>query len=277
MYQQVEKLKENRSSAVANSAVQKKSNGEQSFSFVDNRSNSLLQLHKKLSGSVKQLSVIQFTINGLIEYVKDNEQKKFAALLRSMDPGMDELISCEVAFKLARNAYVVGDMAEVRDICERAHETRFETKWTGAREVSPGGKETACGNPTATVATMPDHPYDMEVGKAGTHYRSTGHGKFNRERAAEVLAEQGGAAKQQGVAISFTLRHVAPPFASGVKVKDGISEAEKDEANDQRDALKVKHPDHDPSSTQPRNAPWLKGPGVSPLRMDPDNSDSDDN
>jgi hypothetical protein len=37
MYQQVEKPKENKSSAVTNSIAQKKSNGKQNFGFVNNQ------------------------------------------------------------------------------------------------------------------------------------------------------------------------------------------------------------------------------------------------
>lgn len=46
MYAQVEKLKANKSRAVANSAAQKKDNGKQDFGFVDNRpvANTILQL-----------------------------------------------------------------------------------------------------------------------------------------------------------------------------------------------------------------------------------------
>ncbi|MCW5204216.1 hypothetical protein VU11_07125 [Desulfobulbus sp. US2] len=43
MYEQVEKPKENKSRAVANSAAQKKSNGKQVFGFNDNRPDTVIQ------------------------------------------------------------------------------------------------------------------------------------------------------------------------------------------------------------------------------------------
>ena len=46
MYEQVEKSKENKSRAIANSVAQNKSNVKQGFGFVDNRSESKAQ--KKL-------------------------------------------------------------------------------------------------------------------------------------------------------------------------------------------------------------------------------------
>ena len=43
MYEQVEKPKENKSRAVANSVAQKKSSGKQGFGFEDNRLESITQ------------------------------------------------------------------------------------------------------------------------------------------------------------------------------------------------------------------------------------------
>ena len=57
MYAQVEKPKENKSRAVANSVAQKKSNVKQGFGFVDNRlkNNIIVQLQQKTKG-VKSLA-----------------------------------------------------------------------------------------------------------------------------------------------------------------------------------------------------------------------------
>lgn len=296
MYAQVEKSKENKSRAIVNSITQKKSNVKQGFGFVDNRPEAIAQrkhqemsvkysaqLHpilKKenknlgLSTDLVQRHVIQFTmdelIDELIKFVKANDQKGFSTKLRAMWPGMDEMISCEVAFKLAREAYQKGDMVGVRDICFRAHETRLPTEWTGSREISSDGTVSTWAHPTATVGTMPNHPWSMPVGNSGIHYRSTGHTTFNRGRAKSVLAETGGPHEQQGRAISPTLRSVAPPFAPGVQVNPAISEAKKVAFNAQRDDIKKLHPDYDPSRVQARNAPWKKKRRVSPDRTLPD-------
>lgn len=48
MYAQIEKTKENKSRAVANSVTQKKSNGKQGFGFIDNRSEEVAQ--REISG-----------------------------------------------------------------------------------------------------------------------------------------------------------------------------------------------------------------------------------
>ncbi|CAM3789124.1 hypothetical protein VA7868_00448 [Vibrio aerogenes CECT 7868] len=52
MYEQVEKPKENRSRAVANSVTQKKSNVKQGFGFVDNRPRSIIQKKIQEIGSI---------------------------------------------------------------------------------------------------------------------------------------------------------------------------------------------------------------------------------
>ena len=52
MYAQVEKPKENKNRAIANSVTQKKSDGQQGFGFVDNRSEAIIQ--RKLITSVNK-------------------------------------------------------------------------------------------------------------------------------------------------------------------------------------------------------------------------------
>lgn len=62
MYEQVDKPKENKNRAVANSVAQKKSNGRQGFGFVDNRPMMLGQKSMQLQnrGLPKKTSQIQF-------------------------------------------------------------------------------------------------------------------------------------------------------------------------------------------------------------------------
>ncbi|MFT6845797.1 MAG: hypothetical protein ACJAUV_001996 [Flavobacteriales bacterium] len=69
MYAQVEKPKENKSRAVANSVAQKKSNGNQGFGFVDNRPkiSELSMLQKKMK------SKIPIQRNGYDADIEDND------------------------------------------------------------------------------------------------------------------------------------------------------------------------------------------------------------
>ena len=52
MHEQVEKSKDNKSMAVANSVAQKKGIGKQGFGFMDNRPESLVQKKQCHSGQV---------------------------------------------------------------------------------------------------------------------------------------------------------------------------------------------------------------------------------
>ena len=51
MYAQVEKPKEKKSRAIANSVTQKKINTKQGFGFVDNRSKAIVQRNVKLNNT----------------------------------------------------------------------------------------------------------------------------------------------------------------------------------------------------------------------------------
>ncbi len=64
MYEQVEKPKENKSRAVANSVSQKKSSDKQSFGFVDNRSEAVAQ--RKQFANTNAHEVVQRKLNDLI-------------------------------------------------------------------------------------------------------------------------------------------------------------------------------------------------------------------
>jgi hypothetical protein len=66
MYEQVEKPKDNKSRAVANSAAQKKSNAEQGFGFVDNRpeSKQIIQLQKTINESIQCVAVTKKITKG---------------------------------------------------------------------------------------------------------------------------------------------------------------------------------------------------------------------
>ncbi|MFG6107571.1 F-box protein [Leptothoe sp. EHU-05/26/07-4] len=68
MYAQVEKSKENKSKAVANSAAQKKSNGKQGYRFDDNRQSTIAQ--RQQIAIMSKHGVLQ-RVNGLDEMPVD--------------------------------------------------------------------------------------------------------------------------------------------------------------------------------------------------------------
>ena len=61
MYQQVEKRKENKSRAVANSVTQMKSNRNPSFAFVDNRPEAIVQREMKAPANDFPVAQLQLT------------------------------------------------------------------------------------------------------------------------------------------------------------------------------------------------------------------------
>ncbi|WP_144062677.1 hypothetical protein [Sphingobacterium paucimobilis] len=290
-------IQQSKDQTVSHNLPKKRSGDNSAYQFVDNRreANFLRTIHdvtnnSPLLKSITQLKtktnnhlannkpssiqrvVIQFTIDELVTAVLEDNQAAFSNKLRAMYPGMDELISCEVAFKLARKAFSEGRMADVREICVMAHETRLPTMWVGHRVPLAGGGEIASAHPTSTVETLEHHPQQMPIGSSGTHYRSTGHNTFNRGRATAVYKESGDLDQKRGRAISATMRFAAPPFANNIIQNPNIPEADKDLFNNERDNIKTFHPDYDPTAKQARNAPWdMTRRGVSPARSLPDN------
>lgn len=69
MYAQIEKTKENKSRAVANSVAQKKINGRQGFGFVDNRSEAIQMLKLQEMANIRQLTNLSGQLNTIDPYI----------------------------------------------------------------------------------------------------------------------------------------------------------------------------------------------------------------
>ena len=159
MYAQVEKPKDNKSRAVANSVAQKKSNVKQCFGFVDNRPEVIAQ--KKLQEMVTN-SPIQLNVSSIIQRAVDvtfNDEKDYFRLIIDGEYDLDDLInamSITVLKKILEGKFVVVKKAfnAVGKIVIRSDEDIDEEALVSKAGIALKQKEEKQGDKKVVHATV---------------------------------------------------------------------------------------------------------------------------
>lgn len=224
-------------------------------------------------------AVVQRNMDGLIEAVKNGDKARFKDVFRAMQPGQDEWISCETTYHEAVRIYNAEGEDAARTFLARSDSIRFPTPFMAHHVTHPGAATAASSASSQFIhPTSPDTlPYGAPMSDKGNP-RWVGHTSFDRARAAHVAAGTD-ADDMSDRAIAFSTRRGAqPPFASNSVTPQSLTDPAARAAHEHREYLKSQHSSHDPSASQPYDAPWLPDGDLgstSPPRHLPDDDEDE--
>lgn len=201
----------------------------------------------------------------LFKHVKKGNKEGFKQKFRSIDPGMDEQISCQVTFEHARQMLQQGKSEQdVKDFLEQSDKVRLPTEVTAHDVEMKDGSDSKMIHPTSENLLL----YNTDYTAKGNP-RWTKHTSFDRARSKHV---RGGTDTQDMIdrAIEFTLANGSqPPFAKNSHTKLSSKFRRYRKLHRQRERLKMLHSSYDPKAKQKYNRRWEPNKfkrGVSPTR-----------
>lgn len=261
-------------SSKAQNKISHQPNGQQNSTskakvLLDNRPTT--QLQKKGEGLIKntvgngivQRVLKKSTEDKLVEAVENSDKKKFKRLFRGADPGMDEMISCEVTYQQCRTLYKAGEDPKMRRLLRTSHATRHTTHGMG-HIIKRKGKVEEFAHPTAKAKAF----YARKRTAKGNP-RWIGHTSWDRERSRYVRKSR----SRRGMrdrAIEFSYNSGAqPPYARNSFKKRYKLDKEGRARHNERERMKKRHSRYNAKRKQSYDAPWRpkRGKrGVSPDR-----------